>query len=77
MLFHTGILIVGGAYAVIFTFTEIIKRLVVIMLGRKYLNSDSDPRELTVTAPPKKGIWRAAESSLIVDDDELKMLLLN
>lgn len=58
-------LIVGGAYAVIFTATGIIKLLIIVALGRKYLIADSNAADLTVKPPPKKGILRAAKSSII------------
>lgn len=57
-------LFVGGAYAIIFSATGIIKLLIIIILGRKFLAGDSMKLEEAVNSPPKKTIIQAVRSSL-------------
>jgi hypothetical protein len=57
-------LIVGGAYAVIFSATGIIKLIIIVMLGRRFLERDfAEPVEAT-KIQPKRCIIDAAKSSL-------------
>ena len=49
-------LFVGGTYAIIFSATGIIKLLIIIILGRKFLAGDSMKLEETTNSPPKKTI---------------------
>jgi hypothetical protein len=57
-------LFVGGAYAIIFSATGIIKLLIVMIIGRRYLGEDSIAFEGTIKSPPKKSILQAAKGSL-------------
>lgn len=58
-------LFVGGAYAIIFSATGIIKLLIVMIFGRKYLVKDSIALEGTIKSPPKKNILQAVKGSLV------------
>jgi len=55
---------VGGAYAIIFSTTGIIKLLIVVFFGRRYLVENSIALEGTIKPPPKKSILQAAKGSL-------------
>jgi len=55
---------VGGAYAIIFSATGIIKLLIVVFFGRRYLVENSIALEGTIKPPPKKSILQAAKGSL-------------
>jgi hypothetical protein len=57
-------LFVGGAYAIIFSATGIIKLLIVMIFGRRYLDGNSIAIEGTIKPPPKKSILQAAKGSL-------------
>ncbi|MDD2754486.1 MAG: nucleoside recognition protein [Methanothrix sp.] len=57
-------LFVGGAYAIIFSATGIIKLLIVMIFGRKYLVEDSIALEGTIKPPPKKNLFQAVKGSL-------------
>jgi len=57
-------LIVGGAYAVIFSATGIIKLAIIIMLGRRFLEKDFSERVDAIKIAPKKSLIEAAKSSL-------------
>ncbi|MDD4160978.1 MAG: nucleoside recognition protein [Methanothrix sp.] len=57
-------LFVGGAYAIIFSATGIIKLLIVMIFGRRYLGEDSIAFEGTIKPPLKKSILQAAKGSL-------------
>lgn len=58
-------LFVGGAYAIIFSATGIIKLLIVMIFGRKYLVEDPIAIEGTIKFPSKKNIFQAAKGSLV------------
>ncbi|MDD2754479.1 MAG: hypothetical protein PHS80_03010 [Methanothrix sp.] len=57
-------ILVGGAYAIIFSATGIIKLIIIMILGRKFLDGDSIAFKGTITPPPKKSILQAAKGSL-------------
>lgn len=57
-------LFVGGAYAIIFSVTGIIKLLIVMALGRRYLADESMAFDGTVKSSQKKSILEAARGSL-------------
>ncbi|OPY51762.1 MAG: Nucleoside recognition [Methanosaeta sp. PtaU1.Bin112] len=57
-------LIVGGAYAVIFSATGIIKLIIIVMLGRRFLDRDLAKPAEAIKIAPKRSIMQAAKSSL-------------
>jgi hypothetical protein len=57
-------ILVGGAYAIIFSATGIIKLLIIMIVGRKFLGGDSIAFKGTIKPPPKKSILQAAKGSL-------------
>jgi hypothetical protein len=57
-------LFVGGAYAIIFSATGIIKLLIIIIIGRRFLTGEARNLEEAIKPPPKSTILQAAKSSL-------------
>ena len=58
-------LFVGGVYAIIFSATGVIKLLIVMILGRKFLVGELIAFEGTAKPPLKKNILKAVKGSLI------------
>ena len=57
-------LIVGGAYAVIFSATGIVKLIIIIIMGRNFLEGNSAKPVEAIKISPKRNIMEAATSSL-------------